>query len=61
MVKKIINQPEKLCDYSCTHAEFARNAYCSDNITIYCKKLKKMVRKFTPCPRPDKNRPLKSK
>ena len=40
---------EKICDFACEHAEFAKNAYCSDNITMYCKKTKKMVRKYSPC------------
>jgi len=44
-----MKQPRKLCDFSCKYAEFTQDAYCSDNITIYCKKLKKLVRKFSPC------------
>jgi len=44
-----MDQPEKLCDFSCEHAEFAKDTYCSDNITMYCKKAKTMVRKFSPC------------
>ncbi|MBN2377391.1 MAG: hypothetical protein JXD22_13390 [Sedimentisphaerales bacterium] len=61
MAKKQEKQSEKLCDYSCEFAAFARHAYCSDNVTIFCKKLKKMVRKFSPCPCPDKNQLPKSK
>ncbi len=40
---------EKFCDFSCEHAEFAKDAYCSDNITMYCQKTKTMVRKYSPC------------
>ena len=42
-------QQPKLCDFSCKYADFAKDAYCSDNITMYCKKMKTMVRKFSPC------------
>ncbi|MBN1844541.1 MAG: hypothetical protein JW810_02580 [Sedimentisphaerales bacterium] len=41
---------KRLCDYSCRYAEFARDGYCSDNVTMYCRKAKAMVRKFSPCP-----------
>lgn len=44
-----MTKEEKFCDFNCEHAEFAKNAYCSDNITMYCKKAKKMVRKYSPC------------
>lgn len=40
---------DKVCDFTCEHAEFAKDAYCSDNITMYCKKTKKMIRKYSPC------------
>ncbi len=49
-------QDEKFCDFSCKHAEFAKDAYCSDNITMYCKKLKKMVRKYSLCLMEKKNK-----
>ncbi|MBN2377393.1 MAG: hypothetical protein JXD22_13400 [Sedimentisphaerales bacterium] len=61
MAKKQEKQSEKLCDYSCEFAALARNACCSKNATIFCKKLKKMVRILSPCPCPDKNQPPKSK
>ena len=44
-----MDKPEKLCDFSCEHAEFVQDAYCSDNITLYCKKTNTLVRKFSPC------------
>ena len=44
-----MDKPAKLCDFSCEHAEFAKDTYCSDNITMYCLKAKTMIRKFSPC------------
>jgi hypothetical protein len=45
----MVDEEEKVCDFSCEYAEFAKDAYCSDNITMYCKKYKKMVRKYAEC------------
>ena len=44
-----MTEDDKVCDFTCEHAEFAKDAYCSDNITMFCKKAKKMVRKYSLC------------
>jgi predicted choloylglycine hydrolase len=44
-----MTQEDIVCNFACEHAEFAKDAYCSDNITMYCKKAKTMVRKYSPC------------
>ena len=44
-----MTKEEKVCNFACEHAEFAKDAYCSDNITMYCQKAKTMVRKYSPC------------
>ena len=40
---------EEYCSFRCKHAKFTKDTWCSDNITFYCKKLKRMVRKWEPC------------
>ena len=53
MVSKKVKEEileEKVCiPIECSHADFAKDAYCPVNIGLYCKKYKQIVQKYATC------------
>ena len=44
------NLVDTVCTFRCKHAGHIKDTYCSDNVTIFCKRTGRVVRKWTPCP-----------